>query len=193
MNAPSDEEIMLQVRSGTLEALSVIFERYQRAVYNYYLRMTGNPSTSEDLSQSLFYKVILNRHTYKPGHPVQSWIFRIARNLFYDHCRKQRANKENLSALEELVCSDIPGEQTRATDDLRLLSALTQLSPGERELIVLHHFNKLSYQTMAALYRTSAGAVKTRTYRAVNELRKAFFDTPEFSSYELQAIPEINS
>ena len=49
-----DEELMLQVRAGASESLGVLFDRYQKPLFNFYSKMTGNRTVSEDLVQEVF-------------------------------------------------------------------------------------------------------------------------------------------
>jgi len=62
----ADNDLMLQVRDGDLGKLSFLFERYHRALFNFFLRSTGNRDLSEDLVQEAFLRLLKYRHTFRP-------------------------------------------------------------------------------------------------------------------------------
>ena len=82
---------MTIVSEGNLDAMTYIFERYHVRLYNFYYQMVKDVAICEDLTQNVFIKVIRYKHSYKGGKFV-SWIFKIARNLFYDHYQAQKKN-----------------------------------------------------------------------------------------------------
>ncbi|MEJ7681884.1 MAG: sigma factor [Segetibacter sp.] len=61
----SDENIMLKVKEGNLSELTVLFERYHVTLFNFFLKLTKDKAVSEDLTQTLFYRVIKYRQTYR--------------------------------------------------------------------------------------------------------------------------------
>ena len=89
-DAIGDEELMLRVRNDEVEALSDLFDRYHVSLYNFFVRLTGNPPASEDLVQDTFYRVLKYRRTYKPGTSFRTWMYQVARNARNDRFRRQR-------------------------------------------------------------------------------------------------------
>jgi len=82
---------MLLVKEGHLSELAELFERYHVKLYNFFLRLTLEKATSEDLTQNLFYRVIKYRQSWQPANgSFQSWIYRMARNVHNDHCTQSR-------------------------------------------------------------------------------------------------------
>src|SRR6516162_5540419 len=74
MNSVADEELMLEVRNGRGEMLAVLFDRYQAPLFNFYSRVMGDRSMSEDLVQEVFLKILRYRQSYQPGTPFRAWI-----------------------------------------------------------------------------------------------------------------------
>ena len=89
-NSLSDEELMSQVRNGVGEMLGVLFDRYQSPLLNFYCKLTGSRTTSEDLVQEVFFRILKYRQSYRPGTPFRAWLYQIARNARTDHLRRQR-------------------------------------------------------------------------------------------------------
>lgn len=130
----TDEEIMLEIASGKLELLSILFDRYNLRIYNFFNKMV-----SEDLTQDVFIKVIRYRTSYKNG-KFAAWIFTIARNIFstyYQKTKKERTNEidnDKLDANETLAAES----NQEAIDHLQ--KALLKLPNSDRELIVMHRY-----------------------------------------------------
>lgn len=130
----TDEEIKLEIASGKLELLSILFDRYNLRIYNFFNKMV-----SEDLTQDVFIKVIRYRTSYKNG-KFAAWIFTIARNIFstyYQKTKKERTNEidnDKLDANETLAAES----NQEAIDHLQ--KALLKLPNSDRELIVMHRY-----------------------------------------------------
>src|ERR1700756_1213278 len=90
MTLAPDEDLMLQVRDGAGEMLGMLFDRYQTPLFNFYSKLTGDRTLSEDLVQEVFLRILRYRQSYRPGTPFRAWIYQIARNARVDHHRKTR-------------------------------------------------------------------------------------------------------
>jgi RNA polymerase sigma-70 factor (ECF subfamily) len=172
MTLAPDEDLMLQVRDGAGEMLGVLFDRYQTPLYNFYSKLTGDRTLSEDLVQEVFLRILKYRQSYRPGTPFRSWIYQIARNARVDHFRKF----PHQTALEpEMLPPVLPRDSAQEHQEAQLLQrALMQLPEEKREILLLCRFQELKYQEIAELLGCELATVKTRIHRALLELRKAF-------------------
>jgi len=168
---------MQEVSKGNLDAMSTLFERYQKWIYNFFFQMTSDAMLCEDLTQQTFYKAIKYRESYKGG-KFASWIFQIARNLSYDHFEKQKREQKTAEELfetnrfeTETYIDDGPSEET-----LQLRFALQKLSPKDRELIVLSKLQNIKYREIATIIESNEVAVKTKVHRAIKKLRTIYFE-----------------
>lgn len=163
---------MLQVRDGAGEMLGVLFDRYQTPLFNFYSKLTGDRTLSEDLVQEVFLRILKYRQSYRPGTPFRSWIYQIARNARVDHFRKF----PHQTALEpEMLPPVLPRDSAQERQEAQLLHcALMQLPEEKREILLLCRFQELKYQEIAELLGCELATVKTRIHRALRELRKAF-------------------
>lgn len=172
----TDDLLMTEVRRGDLGKLSMLFDRHHRALYNFFLRLTGSREASEDLVQDVFLRMLKYRDSYRPGTLFRSWMYRIARNARLDHGRKhpeQAHLADDAAGLE----SPVPGPQDTLAQrqELALLrAALARLPEEKREVLILSRFQQLSYEEMAELLECTVGAVKVRVHRALEELRSVF-------------------
>src|SRR6188474_3218947 len=95
----TDEMIMEAVKNGDLQQASLLFERYNKRIYNFLARMTMDRELAEDLTQNVFLRIIKYRTSYRDGNRFQSWIYQVARNVFSDH---YQANKNKFSGFVDV-------------------------------------------------------------------------------------------
>lgn len=172
----TDEKIMYEVKSGQLSALTELFGRYNVPLYNFFLKLTMDTTTSEDLTQNLFYRIIRYRHTFSnTTGTFKSWIYQMARNLHADHCRqKQRiAEVVNQTNYEEVTDKE---EGFNEMDFEKLKHALQKLGAVDRELIVLSRYEGLKYAEIAKMKNMSLSSVKVQIHRAIKLLRQYYFN-----------------
>jgi len=179
MQSETDEELMLQVRDGAGETLGVLFDRYHAPLYNFYTKLTGDRTLSEDLVQEVFLRILRHRNTFRMGTPFRAWIFQIARNARIDHFRKSRPE---VAFEPEKAPAVAPGDPAQQQQESELLHrALMELPEEKRELLVLCRFQELPYEEVARLVGCGVSTVKVRIHRALQELREVF--------HQLQAAP----
>ena len=168
---------MRAVRNGDVEKLGLLFERYHRAVFDFFARMTGNRAVSEDLVQDVFFRILKYRNTFRAESHFKTWMFQIARNVRVDYYKKHGSERAAFESKEEL-CSDsaLPIEKLEEDERTRLLEcALLRLQPEKREILVLSRYQDMKYEEIAELLGCELGTVKVRIYRAMQELRDIFF------------------
>lgn len=175
MKQLSDEELMQIVSEGNLDAMTYIFERYHIRLYNFYYQMKKDEAVCEDLTQNVFLKVIKYRHSYKGG-KFASWIFKIARNLFYDHYQEQKKTQP----FEDL--NDVAGELDEETIEKNeevshLMKVLNSLNEKDKELIIMNRIDGIKYEQIAEIIGSNTVAVKTKIHRIVKKLRINYFET----------------
>jgi RNA polymerase sigma-70 factor (ECF subfamily) len=179
VNTNTDHELMVAVARGDLAGMSEIYERRHRALFRFFFRLTGRQAPAEDLTHEVFLRMIRYRHTYQAGDLFESWMYRIARNVFADHTKKHRLETPAGDGQLELVESGRPTPLENAVkqQDLAVLHrALRELPDDKRELIVLSRFQGLSYEQIGKIVGCETGTVKVRVFRAMKEMGQVFQD-----------------
>jgi RNA polymerase sigma-70 factor, ECF subfamily len=179
-NSLPDEELMLRVRDGVGEMLGVLFDRYHSPLFNFYCKLTGDRTLSEDLVQEVFFRVLKYRQTYRPGTPFRAWVYQIARNARVDHFRKQKPEVEWEVEMSPAI---VPTDSAQQKQEAELLHrALLELPEEKREVLVLSRFQELKYEEIARLMGCEVNTVKVRVHRALQELRQIFQRLTETSA-----------
>lgn len=179
--APSDNEVMEAVRDGKVEKLAILFERHQVMLYNFFLRLTGNRSASEDLVQDVFIRILKYRAGYQGQSKFVVWMFQIARNAHIDHLRKQKGDLPLDEQFAEPPSREpLPGERLEAEQDVALVRrALDQLPWKKREILMLSRFQDLKLREIADLLGCQVGTVKAQVHRALKDLSRIYLDLQE--------------
>jgi RNA polymerase sigma-70 factor (ECF subfamily) len=167
-----DETVMLNVKNGNLSMMSVLFERYNVRIFNFFLKMGLRRDTSQDLTQNLFYRMMKYRNSYKAGNNVKTWIYQIARNLYTDYFNQQKKAGEVFMQTESYSTDIIDEPESFPEEDYeRLDKALADLNDSQREIIVLSRYQGLKYTEISEIVSQSVPAIKVAVYRAIRQLR----------------------
>src|SRR5215470_2771894 len=84
------ERELTRLRSGDVEAVAALMERYQHRLYRYLLRLVKQPGTAEDLFQQTWLRVMERIKSYDPESSFDAWLFSVAHNLAIDYLRRYR-------------------------------------------------------------------------------------------------------
>jgi len=167
---------MLQVKTGDIEKLGPLFERYKKPLFGFFFRSTRNPALCEDLVQNVFLRLLKYRATFTGSGKFTTWMFQIAHNVFMDHCAKsgRTRNIEDMdenSFIEEQELTDniVKDEQLKLLEE-----AMQKLDAEQRELIILCKYQELKYKEISTILNCSEGAVRVRVFRALAELKRIY-------------------
>jgi RNA polymerase sigma-70 factor (ECF subfamily) len=173
----SDQELMALVQGGDYSPASEIYDRYSARIYNFAFRFLKNAEAAEDATQEVFVKMLRHANQFQGDAKLSTWLFSIAANWCRDYLRKaDNKAKESEDVLVTLPApSDTSPERKleQREDERRIQRALQQLTPEQREAILLSRYQGLSYAEIAQIAGCSEGAVKTRVFRAMETLKKA--------------------
>jgi RNA polymerase sigma-70 factor (ECF subfamily) len=175
----SDHALMLAVRDGELDALGDLFERHHGPLFGFLVKLTGDRAAAEDLTQTVFQRMLKYRHTYRDDGSLTAWMYHLARRCAADHFRKANAAPfatDPADLQEHPDEAPHAGMRAAARDDQELLQvALSRLDHDVREVLLLSRFQELSFAEIAGILECSVGAAKVRAHRALHELRTVYF------------------
>ncbi|WP_400190187.1 RNA polymerase sigma factor [Hymenobacter sp. B81] len=176
---PSDDALMAQVQANDLDQLAVLFDRYHLPIFNYLLRRSNNDrETAEDLTQTVFERLLKYRHSYQPGQQFRAWIYQLARNAHADHWqRQQQMRTVDVQAVEQHggLGTSAFAAMTSTEREQNLHEALALLPTAQRDILVLHRFQGFSYEEIGQQLACTAGAAKVKAHRALQALRAIYF------------------
>ena len=164
--------ILIGCKKGRGECFSQIIDIYASRCYGYFYRLTGNHDISDELLSELFVKLVEKIDSYKGG-SFESWLFKIAANLFHDHLRCKQRRKKMLEIRHEQVETGIV-KPKRSDDEQvdKLQIQLKRLDSDTRELILLRYYSQLSFKEIASMRSEPIGTTLAKTHRGLKKLRQ---------------------
>lgn len=180
---PGERELVQQAKAGDRAAFAGLVSAYEGKIYNLALRYLGSREDAMDASQEVFLRVFRFLPGFQEESGFSTWIYRIGVNVCKDmlHRRLKRAEQplEVPDEEDEGRPVDVPDlrydpERIMEGAELRqaLSDAILALPEQQREIIILRDIRGLSYEEIALVLALEAGTVKSRLFRARENLRK---------------------
>jgi RNA polymerase sigma-70 factor (ECF subfamily) len=177
-----DGSLVRDAQGGNQAAFAQLVHTYDTAVLRLALRLTGSESDAQDIHQEAFLRVYKKLDGFRFECSFATWIYRIVTNVCMDHLRRNQARKRNGTIevndddLLNQLSDDRPGnnpERQILDQELsaQILLALQRLTPRERIVFDLKHFQGLKLRSVSEILNTSEGAVKMTFFRATRKLR----------------------
>jgi RNA polymerase sigma-70 factor (ECF subfamily) len=173
----ADDELVRAVAVGDQRALAEIYRRYAGAVWAVARRVCNDRVLAEDVSQTVFADLWRRPGRFDPSRGrLRPWLVAQAHARAVDTVRSETARQRRQEREGHLAPVPEPDVEATVhaaalTEDVR--RAVDQLSPEEREVIVLSYFGGHSYRETAELLGHPEGTVKTRIRRGLIGLRRA--------------------
>lgn len=175
-----ERSIVLRWRRGDTKAFEILVKKYMRRAYFIALGLVGQHDAALDLSQETFVRVYRHRRRFDPRRRFFPWFYQILKNLCFSYLNEQRVNPHVAleDVKEQAESRDVSGsfdpnlivERDPLKD--RVWEAISSLKPGDREIIILRHFQDLTYREISEALSCSQGTVMSRLYYARQALRK---------------------
>jgi RNA polymerase sigma factor (sigma-70 family) len=173
-----DNEIMCSVRDGDLKQMGILFDKYHKRLFNFFLRQTRDQQTSEDLVQDVFYRMLKYRQSYRGDSAFTTWMFSVARSAFYTHYRKKKLKTDSYKSVEDLKSTDqSPADTVEKDHQTELIhKALARLPRKKREVLLLSRFENMKYKDIAKVMGCKLGTIKARVHSALQDLAVIYED-----------------
>lgn len=180
METLSDNTIMLRVKAGELDQMALLFERHRQPLYRFLLYMSHQPEASEDMVQTVFYRMLQYRHTFTGKGEWLTWMYHLARNVLKDHAKKESGRGMHLpiEMADHYPAEGNPSLEKKEARE-RLYAAINRLSAEQREVVVLSALQELRHKEIAEILGLREDAVRARFYRGMQELKSYYQKLPE--------------
>jgi len=193
----NEERVLVErAQNGEVAAFRELVERHKKKVYYLALDLTGNHYDAEDLSQEVFIKAFQSIQTFRSEGKMSSWLYRITVNTNINQYRrksfKARKLQESYDELSDsqnrsFGVSQIKDPEESAEAGMiqkHIDQALGRLTPRERSIFVLRHYNDLSLKEIALIHKVKEGTIKSMLFRSIKKLQK------ELSFYREELVLE---
>jgi RNA polymerase sigma-70 factor (ECF subfamily) len=177
--ASAEERALIErCKRGDLAAFNDLVRKYEKQVYNFAYRLTGNYDDANDVAQDAFLRVFNAIGSFRGDSSFSTWLFRITTNVFLDERKKAKAHPQSsLDEYMELGESSVarqiedPSPTPEAVLEeseraLILQKAVSDLPEYQRAMVTLYHGQQKSYEEIAEIMDLPIGTVKSRLNRA---------------------------
>jgi RNA polymerase sigma-70 factor, ECF subfamily len=179
--AATETQLIARAQQGDEQAFAALFEAHKRRVYSLCLRMLGNPTEAEDLTQEAFLQLFRKIATFRGESAFSTWLHRLSVNVVLMHLRKKGLNQISLDETEnsqgEPIKRDYGDDDRRlvgSIDRIGLNRAIAELPPGYRTVFILHDVEGYEHNEIAEIMNCSIGNSKSQLHKARLKLREWF-------------------
>ena len=185
-----EAELIRAVQRGDQSAFEALVRSYDQSVLGLAMNLLRSPEDARDAYQDAFLRVYKNIHSFRFDCSFYTWLYRIVTNVCLDHLRKRKIRKEEPASIETSegrIDRTYAIEEDRAAGDperslwnqqlsSRIYSELGQLSPRERMVFELRHYQGMRLRTIGEILDTTEEAAKNCLFRATQKMRAGLGD-----------------
>jgi RNA polymerase sigma-70 factor, ECF subfamily len=169
-----DLGVLRKAQRGDERAFAIIVRTYEQPVYNYVLRLTGDRSLSEDLTQEVFLRVFQGLPSFSLRSRFTTWLFQVTKNRVLDELRARERRPQSVVAIEEaprLEIVDPPVERLETIE--AVWRAVRELNPDLKMALLLRDIAGMPYNEIADSLEITLATVKWRIFKAREEVQQA--------------------
>jgi len=186
-----DTTLVREAQRGNRTAFEELVRYYDQPVLRLAMHFTGSQTDAQDVYQEAFLKAYKSIGNFRFECSFYTWIYRIVTNICLDHIRKRNVRKEDApvatdqSGDEFDLLSQVPDGRATANPERDLMArelgsrinrALEKLTPRERMVFELKHYQGLKLRTVGEILHTTEETAKNTLFRATQKLRGALAD-----------------
>ncbi len=171
----TDLDLARASAAGDASAFERLYQQHNRRVYSICLRMLGNPTEAEDLTQDVFVQLFRKIGSFRGDSAFTTWLHRMTVNQVLMHFRKRGVRMESTTDDGELpiliaVGTDRPSHMP-IIDNIALERAISELPPGYRTVFVLHDVEGWEHEEIARRLGCTVGTSKSQLHKARMRIR----------------------
>jgi RNA polymerase sigma-70 factor (ECF subfamily) len=186
VSALTDEELALALQSGDERAFNELVRRHQGRVYAVAYRVTSNREDALDVTQEVLVKAYRKIDTWRPTNGLLPWLMRLTINHSIDMLR--RGKRHQHAPLDESFkkgggstaiepSQEDTGRDVRSNEiEERVQKALGVLSPAQRSVFVMRHYEGMQLADIAVALGCTTGSVKVHLFRALKKMQEELKD-----------------
>jgi RNA polymerase sigma-70 factor (ECF subfamily) len=181
-----DDDLIREAQRGDRSAFDSLVRRYDQSVLRLALHMLGNEQDAQDVHQEAFIKAYRHLGNFRFECSFYTWLYRIVTNLCLDQLRRRKSRREDPATVldssgdEMDLMANVPDTRAMANPGRELerkamsesiSDALNQLTPRERTVFELKHYQGLKLRTIGDMLNTTEETAKNTLFRATRKLR----------------------
>ena len=188
--SPQADSLIRAAQRGDQDAFEQLVRVYDQSVLRQAMNLLRSPEEARDVYQEVFLKVFRNLHTFRFDCSFHTWLYRIVTNVCLDHLRKRGVRKEEPSVVETgegpvdrmenfeegSAHADPERKMWNRQLQARIEEGLQDLTPRERMVFELRHYDGLRLRNIGEILGTTEDAAKNCLFRATQKMRSVLGD-----------------
>jgi RNA polymerase sigma-70 factor, ECF subfamily len=169
-----DPDLLRRAQKGDEQAFTAIVRAYETPVHNYVLRLTGDRTLAEDLTQEVFVRVFQALPRFSLRCKFTTWLFQVTKNRVLDELRARERRPQSVLAIEDaprLEIVDPPVERLETIE--AVWRAVRELNPDLKMALLLRDVAGMPYNEIADSLEITLATVKWRIFKAREEVQAA--------------------
>jgi RNA polymerase sigma-70 factor, ECF subfamily len=170
--AQPEPDVLRRAQQGDQQAFTSLVRAYEAPVYSYVLRLTGDRTLAEDLTQEVFVRVLNGLPKFSARCKFTTWLFQVTKNRVLDELRARERRPQAVVSYDEmpaLESYDQPPERIEAID--AIWRAVQDLNPDLKMALLLRDVVGLPYGEIADTLEITLATVKWRIFKAREEVQ----------------------
>lgn len=169
-----EQRLLARLRNGDRRAYIEVAERYHKEIWSYIYRLCHDYELASDICQETAITLWQHAPEFKGIKTLRAWIYRVAHNIFIDHCRKARHNVLSYDDSRSIVDDNTAHDMLTAIaikDDIS--DALNSLPDNHRDAIILIKVQGLTYKEASSVLNVPAGTIKWWVNQGIVSMRQS--------------------
>lgn len=159
-----------------MQSFNQLYTDYHRDVFHFLLRLSGyEAGLAEELTQEAFYQAIKSFARFKGQCQVKTWLFQIAKNVFYQYLRKKKRNQRLLDALTFRHGENAPPSVQKQVENKEIVAAILAIldtfDSKTKDVMLYRLYSDLTYSQISALLNLSEASAKVIFFRGKGALQ----------------------
>jgi RNA polymerase sigma-70 factor, ECF subfamily len=182
----TEHDLIREAQQGSRGAFDALVRQYDQAVLRLAMHLTGSEQDAQDVHQEAFLKAYRYIGNFRFECSFYTWLYRIVTNLCLDHLRRRKSRREDQAVMIDAsgeaidMLSNVSDDRSMANPDRELerkflgekiKAALETLTPRERMVFELKHYQGLKLRTIGQMLNTTEETAKNTLFRATKKLR----------------------
>lgn len=155
-----------------MQNMEEIYQRYARTVYRYLFSLVHDPDLAEELTQETFYQAVRSIDRFDGSCQVTTFLFGIAKNVWYNACRKEQKAAVPLEETEPMAVPSAETDVLARMGREEILSAVHRMPEPGREVLYLRLLGSLSFAEIGAILGRTENWARVTYYRTKQQLIK---------------------
>ena len=166
-----ESQLIDRYKQGESEAFGELYDLYANSVYSFVFYRVSNKQTTEDLTSDVFIKALEAMSRFDPSRAsFRTWLYQIARNRVIDYYRTHKPTDDLELAATFPAASEVVADLETAKEREFFRKLLGELSPEQRDLVIMRVCDELSYKEIAEITGQNENNLKVQFGRVVKRL-----------------------